>query len=197
MACWILTGLSWSFTSFVVKVSKEIAGTLTIWKKQKHKKHLFSKKKKKRRRKTHVRDLLIQSSLSGFFGHVRALIHWGTCLEMCNFTKFSVCACVCTSVRLRAHPREKWNTAIAFKKNNVFFFVFVAYPTQNVVKTRIPLDKSVSVAPDFVAYLTCQPCLCKQTAFLHGWAEQSRTRNKVHTQNQSVSTPRKERATLE
>lgn len=115
----------------------------------------------------------------------------------CVTSPSSVYARVCTSVRLRAHPREKWNTAIAFKKNNVFFFVFVAYPTQNVVKTRIPLDKSVSVAPDFVAYLTCQPCLCKQTAFLHGWAEQSRTRNKVHTQNQSVSTPRKERATLE
>ncbi len=68
---------------------------------------------------------------------------------------------VCTSMHLRAHTCEQWNTAIALKKYICFFFL--AYPSQNVVKTKIPLDKSVSVALDFVAYLTCQPCLCKQT----------------------------------
>lgn len=56
--------------------------------------YYWGKKKTQIKRKTHDRDLLIRSSLSGFFvGPVRALIHWGTCLEMCNFTKFSVCVC--------------------------------------------------------------------------------------------------------
>lgn len=103
-------------------------------------------------------EICLQSHLYlAFFGHVRALIHWGTCLEMCNFTKFSVCVYERAFARVRATKQGD-----SFQKKECFL-VFVAYPSQNVVKTRTLLDKSVSVAPDFVAYLTCQPCLCKQT----------------------------------
>lgn len=106
-------------------------------------------------RKTHDRDLLTQSSLSGFFLVLSEHLFIGEPAWKCVTSPSSVYACV--------HTCEQWNTVIAFKKENVFSSVFLSYPSQKVVKTRIPLDKSVSVAPDFVAYLTCQPCLCKQT----------------------------------